>query len=248
MSDSSSAQFGEGQSMRKRVRDAQEAAISLAFEESNRLIKEVDRLLGRVEAIAERTQEDSAGAAVPLVEVAEQTRATLLQLAKTIRQDIEEAGKRERINVAEAVREGAVAAAQEAAAKTIRDAAASTVAQVNKLIGEAAGKAAEQIGTAIAAETAPLLERHQHANRNTGETHPAGSGMSWPKVLVLAVLTAALVCIGQRIVYPILANRPAGTYGEKVWDKAVTASWSKLSQEAQATLNNAAAEVAKKDR
>ncbi|OJA89697.1 hypothetical protein BGV71_08155 [Burkholderia ubonensis] len=213
MADSNVSPVNSG-SVRKQIRDAHEAALSVAFEEAH-------RLLDRIDEIKASLPQAGTGSGAQLVDAVEQARAAIVQLGQSVKQDIEATAQRERLNVTEAIREGAVAAGQEGAAKAINTETASAVATLKREITSTVKPVLEELRT-MRASKAPQ----------------SSNSFTWGKLTAFALLVAVLVLAGQSLITLATRQSDTATHEAAMWGRAVTSAWRSLPLSAQQILNN----------
>ena len=213
MAESNSSPVNSG-SIRKQIRDAHEAALSAAFEE-------VHRLLDRVDDLKNSMPQLGTGSAEPLAAEVTRAQTVLVQLGERAKQDIEATAKRESINVAESVREGA------------RQAALDGYLAVEK-------KAITQINEAVASlnDTRDALQTACDALKNAAKSadKPA-SGVSLPALLASLSVFAVILLGGFWYIHKAPAIDPSVAFYSSLPPAAQTQIWRVLPADVQATIS-----------
>ena len=101
------------QTMRKKIRDIHEETLSIAFEEANRVLDRIESLKAELQVGGARGDISDLN---PLAAEIEKIRVSLVALGQAAKEQIAAVEKRERLTVAESVREGAMQAGIEGAA------------------------------------------------------------------------------------------------------------------------------------
>lgn len=165
-----------------------------------------------------------------LTELNKNTGLRLAELVQALKEDIQRTGKAEVLNVAEAVREGAIGAVAEPVAKAV-----ATANEVSKIIQAAANQLAAKPATIPASQpTASPVQQHRH-----GITWGQAAGL----VVFGAALSAVLVVAGLRYVSPLMTGQSEQAKQNAAWAEALSHNWNKLPQNVTADLNKTVQEI-----